>query len=1201
MAATFSTTALGVGPVLRSREALLADAASAQVAASGAARARIAEVELTIRDADDDQRRGAYDAALRGYQKAQGLVFRLLHPRFDLGQWLADTVRVALPTGQAVENGLLAVSSQLLGVLRPEALDVTTLPIAAAADLDPALVKFTRAGFHREVAADERLEVAGRQALALLADAKPHQAVPLLQAALAEADQGATPLARASSQLNLAVALLQTGATGEGRAQAAAAEESFSAAGDQAGVAQALHAQAVAAHAAGDEQAATDLFARAATALGPADEVALNPQPLPPDPPPERIGRGRRLGPIAGRRLVPVRERVGDAHLLANVLGAGGVANLAVEGAANAFALGGLNARSPELTDAVRARDVGSLAVRIPGQVDGWQVLPAPDDVERTVAGAAWRVGVPVGTGLVDLAVKADAAPAVATLAAQIYARRPAAGIDDLRLVSVDAASTSTYLTQLYSYALPVKIGDAQHELGLFEAAEGSYLRAAGYTYLNTTVEATALWIRLARNAVEWGNSLYQAEDAEGAKAQYGKLVGEDLSVPAGSALYDLDALATPAGEARELIGHLADRPLPPVQWEIGGWILSALSFLRQLADGLDYHGLLFSPIHTFEYLQSVARGYAQQAIAAEREYVNFRSRQQVEEATRRDLAATSALAHAEADGRREQYLASTADVTAARAARDLAVRRRDDAIRQRDAYAASSWTQIWSQAASTAQGMGSDSWFNEISELADKLDRGESIHGERGKLAAAYTLQAGRRNREYELAKMADTIAELQRSVPIAEAQLSSAQHAAEAAEIAWQAALQRAQLADAALQAFDRNEFTPQAWSSMADVMRDISRGYLWRAIRIAKLMERAFNFENDTSVTVVRAEYGYAVVNAGGSDAVLLGGDALLADVESFTYMAITNARRKRSRIKDAISLARDFPAQFQQFRQTGRLSFETDLYEFDRLHPGFHQQRVDAVEVEFVGLVPEEGLNGTLSAGGTTRFRTRDGEVGRRVHQIDTLALSDFQLRNDAFVYASDTGVRGLFQGIGLGGTWELVLPRRSNDFDFARIVDVRLVVYYTAAFDAGLRTAVLQRAPRPGELSAVRDFNLRYDAPDAWYGFYRNRATDFVLDAARLPANQQEFAVVSVQVRVQTRPGLDPNGIALEVAVPGRPAAALATDADGVADLTQAAPGVAGASPLGTWHLALADDTPVDQVVSIQLGLEYSFSYPDEEV
>lgn len=150
------------------------------------------------------------------------------------------------------------------------------------------------------------------------------------------------------------------------------------------------------------------------------------------------------------------------------------------------------------------------------------------------------------------------------------------------------------------------------------------------------------------------------------------------------------------------------------------------------------------------------------------------------------------------------------------------------------------------------------------------------------------------------------------------------------------------------------------------------------------------------------------------------------------------------------------------------------FETDLYELDRKHPGFYAQRIEAVEVELIGLLPDNSApEGTLTAGGVTNFRKLDGSVGKRVHQVDTMALSNFTLRDDSFLYSTDTGVRGLFQGYGAGATWQMHLSRRSNNFDFRRILDVNLMLYYMAMYDSALEASVLTTPPRDGELEMLR--------------------------------------------------------------------------------------------------------------------------------
>jgi hypothetical protein len=226
---------------------------------------------------------------------------------------------------------------------------------------------------------------------------------------------------------------------------------------------------------------------------------------------------------------------------------------------------------------------------------------------------------------------------------------------------------------------------------------------------------------------------------------------------------------------------------------------------------------------------------------------------------------------------------------------------------------------------------------------------------------------------------------------------------------------------------------------------------------------------------------------------------------------------------------------------------------------------------------------------------TSFRRADGSTASRVQVVDTLALSEYTPRGDGLLYTTDTGVKGLFQGFGVGATWELHLPRRSNDLDLRRIFDVRLVLYYTAEYDAGLAAAVLATPARPGELAAVRDFGLRYDFPDAWYGFYQDGIATVTLDRVRLPSNQTDFRTDRVHTRVVPKDGVSPQGIDVRLVAPDGTAGTGITDAQGVVTLAA----LSGLDPVGTWQVRVLGGVAKQDVYNIQLGFDYSFAYLPE--
>lgn len=1192
MTANYETLFAPVTPHWRSMDLIAKDI---QGAASGGSteksRAELATIELLMRQGDRHFARRQYELAVNKYKEARSKILKIIQPRFNISSYLGVKDRL-LPLNKSIEQLMLKASVHVLEAVR---FTTSERPPIIVPELDPGLPRdlrqFISVGFHEVSAIDATINAASLVGIGLLAEGKPGAAIAVMETTLEKAD-AANRVDRGSLavlQMNLAASHIQAGNSAEAMEVAKKAVAGFRSRKDPVGEAQALHLSGIAAKLRGDKATAKRFFSQAVTRLGALDRGTV----LQPAPRVQPITR--RIDRVNGARVRPLVE---DTALMVH---------------ARRFVSGATLGDRLEL-DSTRLKEIvgkneALVPFRLEGRVATWGTLELTLPANRYQQSKTWVVGIPVGEKVVSFKTGDGNLVDHDRVTRSIYAARiNKRKFRDIRVSIADTSTFSIYSLHLYAYVLPLKIGDSYHRMGRFANAESNYLQAATYSYLNQRIEASVIWTRLARNTLEWGVVLYKQERIDAARAQFEKIVMTDSSVP-DSFFYTTDSLSVPAQEARDLIARIQQRPLPWIHREMATLLLRASGHLASIAAGFDYYGLLLSPIHTFEYLQGVARAFCKEAIQAEREFVNFKSREEFESATRRELDNAMAMAQNEAEAREQMYRAAQDDKLAAQRGVDLASSRRLDAIDQRNGYATSSSAQIWAQAASQALLGGEDGMYSEISALADRLDRGETISGAGPLLAAAQVLRAGRKSRQYELDRMQDTIDQLTEAIGVAQAQLASAAHRTRATEIAWQASLQQVTLLEEALKAFDNEFFTPDAWSAMAEVMRDISRSYIERAISIAKLMQRAYNFENDENLHVIKTEYGHGIANeAPGRDTRLLAGDALLIDVDAFTHYAITHITRKSSQLKDVISLVNDYPAQFEHFLNTGLLVFETDLYEFDRLHPGFYEQRIEAVEIEVVGLLGDQALNGTLMAGGVSSFRRRNNTTGSRTHSIDTMALSDFELRNDIFLYTADTGVRGLFQGLGLGGTWQLHLPRRSNAIDLNRIFDIRLVLYYKAKYDPSLRTTVLALPFRAGELMRQKTLSMRYDFPASWYAFYKNGQVSFNYDRQRFPANQTAFNAEEVRLRVFTQEGISNEGIELDITAPGVATVRATTGASGIVSTDdRALATLISILPLGEWNIAVVSGIPLNgpdglvfsRVHNIQLSVDYSFAYLPE--
>ncbi|WP_144921238.1 Tc toxin subunit A-related protein [Halorubrum salsamenti] len=1143
---------------------------------------RITEIRSTLEDARDAYARAEYRKAIEKYEQVRSLVFELVDPR-DSAPWHAGYDDTTLPMGEEVYRAIAETGLQLAEDIRRIDFKLESPVVSPETEIPSSELNLEDVGYTKDDPPLADLDSDIRSGIEKLNSGATASAIELFRGVLDELDDPATTAEKetaGTAALNLSTAL--TIANDEQRADEAAAraESLFADVGDEVALSQARHNRGATLSHLGEHGQASEHFEEARSAYEntvengggtegggrlPLTESSIEPI-IGELPSSSEILPGERTGP---QERGPSSSAVVDPG--------------SIQPTMDLTSLSFLEEQDPERLN-IRWSD-GSMAG-----------IPAPADTGSDT----WELGVKVGSEVRALVWEHGSRPdpeqAMETI---LRPRVDATGLEDLLVWPEHPAGQSVYLTHVYAFAVPVGLGDCHRQLGEYERAEEYYLKAADYEYLNRELEATNLWGKLAKNVRQWGDSVYRENDLEKAMQIYRKLLTNQGSVPQ-SPLYQKDAFQKPSREATTVIENLADPSSVEANPSIMYPILITWARWQNLNAGLDFWGSTFIPTHTFEYLRQVARTLAKQGIQAERSYIDFKSRAEREEARRRELEQTAEMAEKKVEVSRERYEASKDETEVYEESRDLAETRRQNAQDEKNKYQTAGWYQYRAESAAAAGRSGWDE--NEIRKMAEKFESGESISGSAGKRAAAETYLSGQKSYEYQLERLENDAEELRESKQVAEERLDVAKHRQEAARLEKEAAKKRAELARDSLRAFENETFTPELWTQMAEFMRDIAQTYHDRAVEVAKLMERAYNFENDTDHSIIGSDYGI------GEEGGLLGSDALLTDIDGFTHRLVTETGGKTSRLKDVISVANDYPFQFHQFQQTGELSFETLLYDFDRRHPGFHAQRVQAVELEIAGIIPSTGVRGTLRAGGFSRYRQENGEADVRIHAVDTLALSGYEERQDHILFRVDPEEYGLFEGHGVATTWHVDLPQRANNFDFDRIRDIRLVVYYEAQYDPGLAKEVESRQPLPGELTGAKDFQLRYDFPESWYAMLDDATMTFEVTDDHMPQTQESFKLDTLSLVLETAEGVDASNVDLSVSLPGSESVSVTTDADGqVTDSGTRLGSVLPSAVLGEWEVsitppdgsALADSDgglEADAIEQLLVLTEYDFQY-----
>jgi hypothetical protein len=209
-------------------------------------------------------------------------------------------------------------------------------------------------------------------------------------------------------------------------------------------------------------------------------------------------------------------------------------------------------------------------------------------------------------------------------------------------------------------------------------------------------------------------------------------------------------------------------------------------------------------------------------------------------------------------------------------------------------------------------------------------------------------------------------------------------------------------------------------------------------------------------------------------------------LLQDVYQLDGYAFDTNKRKLE-LSSTLSLARIAPLDFQRFRETGLLVFNTPMRLFDADFPGHYLRLIKRVRVSMIALVPSStGVRATLSTSGISRVVVGGDTFVSTVIRRDPDEIAFVAAMNATGVFELDGQPELLlpFEGMGVDATWELRLPRPANPFDFSTIADVLVTFEYTAFDDPDYRSQVIKGLD--STLVAEQAFSLANDFADAWY-------------------------------------------------------------------------------------------------------------------
>lgn len=1172
---------------------------------------KLSEIKLNFAKANNLFYKKKFQEALKTYQYVQGLVFQLLYPSYK--PWYVYEAVTAIPVNDKLFDPILKIGGEMAVSLPPENIQTAVSYVSMKslpADAQKYAQQYDGAGVN--TVADKMSRDVRESTMLGLEFAKSgdwKQAEMFFKEGLetlGNTDTVEAKIARASLQLNLGAIQIQKGDLAAARKLLTAAAAGFDEGHDVVGGGQVKLNMAAILNKEGKASEAAILSKEASVVLHSADlsavqlrssaelaaeaisNVAAATMPA------AASAGGTVAPPVSTAATTAATTTVlteGNGHKEATMMGSKEVKSASL----HAVKLG--TTITPDTIYDLAAKNGGGVIFRLPNKGDGWITQELEGNIEKEQKIAAKELGVIRGAQTMKFKWTEDAGLDLQDVKTQYYAKR--VDLKELAVVNIGynaITDLAVNLPHMYLYQLPVCLGDCYHHLGDYSKALQHYQTAAGYQYINTAIEVPALWIRAGRNYLEWGNSFYKNNEVQKATDTYINVITVDDKTPA-SPLYK-DKLKAYGDQVSTLIANIADPDASVLNPDTVNIVLDIRNRLRMINAGLDYFGFPanYFPIFKFDFLQSTAIYFAQQAIQAEREYISFTAHGEDEEMTREQLQQSVELSKAQVDLAQKQVEYAQAELEINNENAQLAAARLQNAKEQKQQYADVSYEITALEAASVfasgPEGYSVSYTYYSPSEGKDVTLSGSDAY----KVMEDAAWRKGMLSREMELANMDRNIAELDAGMQLANAQVNAAQVNVDVAAQQKKIAEMNEKHSQELLNSFESQVFTPEVWFQLGTRMLFISKTYLQRAIGIARKMQKAYELETGRALNTVKSDYNTNIISG------LLSADYLLNDINYFTVDRINNSKSKDIPVKQLFSLAALNPTGFQTtFKNTGRLQFETSLSDFDLAYPGAYLRKIKKVEMVVEGLIPPGGVHGTLKNSGISRDRKKNGDLFFRIQPHETLYLSNYSPRADIVIFQPDQRILDVFENCGVATSWTLDIPMAANDLNYQTISDVKMIVYYTAQYDTLLENNIRAALPKTGAKNMALPFRIVF--PDEYFGFIDTGTLNFRLQATDFAYNEINQMVKNISVKVVTE-GVPANNLKFTVKQEATVAQAV-TDANGVIKSNKAD----AANPLNVfidkevnkeWAIQLpdADNAGLDRskIRELFLFIEYSFTY-----